>query len=287
MEMIVITNSSPFSAYFYFQLKQMAQTQPPAKLTYLLYNKITMLMFDIENALDNIDPKNSHVIKKLFYYFNKSSIDGKYAKPYLIKFILSSPDESEHLWSLNDIYNSLHQIPKFLLRGSVQADHSFIDASSVMFPLKKEAIDKFSNFEDEAYDFEVSFGSAYVSEDVIDSVCEQLEIHEIEYDIVENDHIICYPSDAKYQLYISLNGKINKSHAYELRPAIADYKPYPSIGKFNMFAGKPTAIPNDDNLAIFTKCVKCGKHFIANWWSTKGTKCPYCDTNNKLTLSSP
>ena len=255
-------------------------------INYELYNKMNILVFDIENALDGTNTTdNIHTVKKIFYYFNKSSIEGKYAKPFLIKFFTT--DDKEYAWSINDIYRYLSYVPKFLLSVSnVPYDFNFIDTSNKIFPIKKaDSINKFKPFDDEAYDFEVNFGSKIVSRDVINNLCELLETHEIFYEFDNDDkpeYIIIYPNDANYKIFIALNGKINKAHAYEISPFIDTFETVQVVGKFNIFSKKPTAIPNDDDLAILTTCPHCHKSIIINWWAVHGTSCPFCNKSCKF-----
>ena len=252
-----------------------------------VYNRMAVLSYDIENELDRIDPEHQHVIKKLFYYFNKSTIDGKFAKPYLIKFFLTEPQDEEIMWGVNDIFKHFQRMPKYQLQANILCDYNYIDIFNKQFPIKnKETIAKFSSYEDEAYDFEVNLGSVIVSQDVKEHICQILTDHEIFYQFDNDDepaYIEVYsPHESKYIIKISLNGKIDKRNPYEIAPNIVEYKPYISLGKFNTFNGKPTAIPNEDNLAIIAKCPHCQKYMIYNWWAINGTKCPYCNTNNKI-----
>lgn len=248
---------------------------------------MNVLMFDIENVLDKMDESTfPHTIRKMFYYFNKSSVEGKYAKPFLLKFYLST-NEEELCWSVNTIYQNLSYIPKFLISSSViTTDFNCIDTSNKIFSIKNaESIKKYSVYDEEAYEFEVNFGSALVDQSTINSLCEILESHDIQYEF-DNEQspleIILYPSTSTYQLHISLNGKINKAHQYEIMPFIDKYNNQDVIGKFTMFKGKSTPIPNDDNLGLFKSCSHCHSTFIINWWSYNGTTCPYCNHNNSI-----
>ena len=240
---------------------------------------MNILIFDIENELDYISQPNIHTIRKIFYYFNRSSIEGKYAKPFLIKFFTT--DDEKYEWSINDIYIHLSYVPKFLLSTSnIPYDFNYIDINNKIFPIKKsESINSFKVFDDEAYEFEVNFGSRLVDKETTNSLCELLEINNIEYHFDNDDkpeYIITYPATSHYHIHVSLNGKINKSNAYEISPYIDDYEHHTIIGKFNMFNNKQTPIPNDDNLAIITHCSNCHKSIIVNWWSIK-TICPFCN----------
>ena len=242
---------------------------------------MNLLAFDVENCLDKMNSSSIHTIRKLFFYFNKSSIEGKYAKPFSLKFFL---DDSDQTWTLQDIYSNLSFIPLFLITtNSISSDFNYIDIFNKIYPIKKsESINKLKPLDDSAYDFEVNFGSKLVPHDVIDSLCELIETYEIEYSI--NDQFITlYPEDAKYNVQIALNGKINKENKYEITPHIKVYDGKQTLGKFDMFNGKSTPIPNDDNLAIIHTCKKCHKNFLVNWW-TKSTPCPYCSTPNYETL---
>ena len=258
---------------------------------YLFYNKVNLLTFDIEKELDNADPSKTHTIKKLFYFFNKSSIEGKFAKPFLIKFIQSDDAPgTDTKWTLETIYQHLQKIPKFQLAANVLADYNCIDSTNKVFPIKKkELIEPLIPFEDAAYEFEVNFGSVLVDDNVIQQLESILVQHEIQFDYDEavDDHetsISLYTNDAKYHLKISLDGKTSKNNKYEVSPSIRTFNNGKtiSIGKFTMFDSKPTIIPNDDNFALVTKCNKCNKNVICNWWSHKGTKCPYCSTVIKV-----
>ena len=248
---------------------------------------MNVLIFDIENALDKIDETSRpHVIRKMFYYFNKSSAEGKYVKPFLLKFYLSTSEE-EFYWSINTIYKNLSYVPKFLVSSSmITTDFNCIDNSNKIFSIKNaESIKKYSTYDEEAYEFEVNFGSILVDQSTINSLCEILESHDIQYEFDDGTSpqaIILYPSTSSYQLYISLNGKINKSHQYEIIPFIDKYNGLEVIGKFTMFKGKPTSIPNEDNFGLFKSCSHCHSTFIINWWSYKGTSCPYCGCNDKI-----
>lgn len=254
---------------------------------YLFYNKVNMLTFDIENVLDDADPSKTHIIKKLFYFFNKSSIEGKFAKPFLIKFILADDEPgNDTKWTLETIYQHLQKIPKFQLATNINADYNCIDSSNKVFPIKKkESITPLIPFEDAAYEFEVNFGSVLVDDSIIsqlETLMIKYEIH-FEYDDAIDDHetsMVLYTNDAKYHLKISLDGKTSKANKYEVSPSIRTFNngTIISIGKFTQFDGKPTMIPNDDNLALISKCSKCDKYMVSNWWSFKGTRCPYCST---------
>ena len=246
---------------------------------------MNVLMFDVENVLDKMDETTPHIIRKMFYYFNKSSVEGKYAKPFLLKFYLSTGEE-EFCWSINTIYQNLSYIPKFLISSIITSDFNCIDVSNKIFSIKNtESIKKYSKYDEEAYEFEVNFGSVLVEQSTINSLCEMLESHGIQYDF-DNEtlpqEIILYPSTSSYQLHIPLNGKINKAHQYEILPFIDKYNNQDVIGKFVMFKGTPTPIPNDDNLGLFKICSHCHSTFIINWWSYNGTMCPYCNHNDKI-----
>ena len=246
---------------------------------------MNVLMFDVENVLDKMDETTTpHIIRKMFYYFNKSSVEGKYAKPFLLKFYLSTGEE--FCWSINTIYQNLSYIPKFLISSVITSDLNCIDVSNKIFSIKNtESIKKYSKYDEEAYEFEVNFGSVLVEQSTINSLCEMLESHGIQYDF-DNEtlpqEIVLYPSTSSYQLHIPLNGKINKAHQYEILPFIDKYNNQDVIGKFVMFKGTPTPIPNDDNLGLFKICSHCHSTFIINWWSYNGTKCPYCNHNDKI-----
>lgn len=301
---------------------------------YNIYNKMNVLCYDIENVLDREYPANQHIIKKIFYYFNRSCIDGKYVKPYLIRIFLSSPEEKEVQWGINELYQHFKKIPKYQLQTNVLADYNYIDINNKQFTIRnQETIDKFSNFEEEAYEFEVNKGNVIMNEEKINQLYELIESYGIEYDVeydkpeismsvstnnsnnrpetvntpetdtlssnannnkpetlstVDNNNppasIILYPSTANYQIRISLNGKIGKMNAYDISPNVKLFKQYPSLGKFNKFAGKSTQIPNDDNLALIHKCNYCNKPMIYNWWVYTGTRCPYCQKLCKISI---
>ena len=253
---------------------------------------MNILCYDIENILDQEDTINheQHTVKKLFYYFNRSCIDGKYVKPYLIRIFLSKPQEVELQWGVNELFTHFNnKLPKYQLQTNVLADYNYIDTNNKQFTIKnQETIDKFSKYEDEAYEFEVNKGNILIDNNTINSICEILETHELSYKFDDDEKlnsIILYPDSAAYHIVISLNGKINKKNEYEISPNVVNYKPsYTSLGKFNMFMGKSTPIPNDDNLAIISTCNHCNKPMIYNWWSYIGTRCPYCEKISKMTI---
>lgn len=256
-------------------------------IKYDSYNKISLLIFDIENALDKLDSSTIHTIRKIFFYFSKSGIVGKFTKPFLIRFFIEG-SENENSWGINEIYSNLHCIPKFLLSTtSITNEYYYIDLNNKIFPIKKlETIEKCKPYTDEAYEFEVNYGSALVSQDVINALYEILETYEIEYDEERDDNdnltaLVLYPDDASYHIHISTNGKTNKAHTYEITPNVQMIENVQTIGKFTIFNNHPTAIPNDDNIALIRSCCKCKKNIILNWWETKrGTRCPYCGTYN-------
>ena len=258
---------------------------------YNIYNKMNVLCYDIENILDQEDiSKGEHIVKKVFYYFNRSCVDGKYVKPYLIRIFLSKPEEIELQWGINELYTHFNKIPKYQIQTNILADYNYIDINNKQFTIKnQETINKFSDFEDEAYEFEVNKGNILIDNATINQICELLDTYSIEYDFNYDDNekiisIVLYPDCVKYHVYISLNGKINKSNGYEIAPKIINFKQYPSIGKFNVFKGKSTQIPNDDNLALIHKCNHCNKPMIYNWWEYNGTRCPFCDKINKISI---
>ena len=260
---------------------------------YNIYNRMNVLCYDIENILDQeasaLTPthqQQQHVVKKLFYYFNRSCIDGKFVKPYLIRIFLSKPEEKELQWGVNELFSHFNKLPKYQLHTNVQADYNYIDINNKQFAIRnQETIDKFNNFEEEAYNFEVNKGNILINAETITQIYELIESYGLEYTTNENEtDIIIYPLTAKYQVHISLNGKINKQNAYEIAPHIQNFKPYPSLGKFNKFNHKSTPIPNDDNLALISKCNYCQKPMIYNWWSYQGTRCPYCDKLNTINI---
>ena len=246
------------------------------------YNKIDLLKFDIENELDKNDKSEQvHVINKIFYFFNKSSVDGKYAKPFLIKFFLNS-SKTPIQWAVEDIYQHFQAIPKYLLASNMISDYNYIDNSGKIFTItSKESINSIISYENSAYDFEVNFGSVLVEQSVIDELQQLLEQYEIYYELSQDkSKIIVYDSQQSlYTLVISLNGKIDRKNKYEITPKIEHYNDYISLGKFNSFNGKSTEIPNDDNLALIHQCPKCKLYLICNWWNVKGTTCPHCKNN--------
>lgn len=249
-----------------------------------------MLSFDIENELDNVDPSTTHIIKKLFYFFNKSSVEGKFVKPFMIKFFLEGVDQKDIKWSLDDIYTHLNHIPKYQLATNMLSDYNFVDINGKIFPIKnQDSIKTLLPYESSAYDFEVNFGSVIVDDTVIDTLQQLLTQYEIYYEIDEDENnrktsMILYPSTSKYQLRISLDGKIDKNNKYEVSPRIEKYNndSVISLGKFDIFENKPTPIPNEDNLAVISRCSKCNQNIICNYWSYKGTKCPHCFNNVKV-----
>ena len=98
----------------------------------VIYNKILLLSMDIESALGD-----DYVIEKMYVYFNKNFVEGKYIKPYAIKFILNQldPDDSnrkilqseEYKYSLEDIYDALGIIPLYLIKSYPKTNYGFVD----------------------------------------------------------------------------------------------------------------------------------------------------------------
>ena len=252
---------------------------------YILYNKINILSFDIENALDEVQPDIQHIIKKIFYFFSSSSIESKYAKPFLIKFILEDSNEAVK-WNLSDIYEHFKAIPKFLLPANVLSNYNVLDNSGKVFAVKrKDQIEALTPFENSAYDFEVNFGSKLISAETIKQLTAILEQYEIFYEFSDNSEhpvsISLYEADkSKYQLHLKLDGKIDSRNKYEVQPNIQQFNNSTviSLGKFTVFNNKPTTIPNDDDFAVITTCSKCNKHILVDYWKYKGTPCPYCNS---------
>lgn len=263
----------------------------PTSYKTVLYNKISILGFDIENALDEENPDIQHIVKKVFYFFNASSVEGKYAKPFLLKFLLDG-ETNDIKWNLQDIYDHFQAIPKFQLASHVLSNYNVLDNSGKIYPIKrKDQIDALSKFEKDAYTFEVNFGSVIVSEEIIKQLCSILEQKEIFYEFSDDtknpESLIIYdPGKARYRLFISLNGKTDINNKYTVQPNIKLFNSdsITSLGKFIVFNGKATTIPNDDNFALIHQCSKCHSNFIINYWNYKGTNCPYCNSLVKFTL---
>lgn len=89
----------------------------------------------------------------------------------------------------------------------------------------------------------------------------------------------CEPS---YKINISLDGKSYDDTGYCITPEPIEFKPYVSIGKFKMFDKRNIRLPNDEHLALITKCLDCGASIICDWLNLKGTRCPYCNEVTKL-----
>ena len=263
---------------------------------YNLYNRINLLSFDIENALDQEENDKVHKVMKLFYYFNHSGVNGKYVKPFLIRAFITTNNEAnegndlvEIQWGVNDLFSRFNKLPMYQLHTNTMADYNYIDIKDKQFSVKNDSqIAKFTKFEDEAYEFEIRKGNVLLTSEETDRLFELLEINEIDYDCEYDDDgfpccVIMFPK-TKNQVYISLNGRINKSHKNEILPKINENYPFISLGKFNVFNGKLTQLPNEDNLALIAKCNYCHCHMIHNWWSMNGTRCQQCCKLNKLSI---
>ena len=105
-------------------------------------------------------------------------------------------------------------------------------------------------------------------------------IHEIKkYISVYGIYQECEPL---YKINISLDGKSYDDTGYCITPEPIEFKPYVSIGKFKMFDKRNIRLPNDEHLALITKCLDCGASIICDWLNLKGTVCPYCHEVTKL-----
>lgn len=307
------------------------------KYNCVIYNKLLLLSMDIENVFGD-----GWVVEKLYFHFNKNSIEGKYIKPYVIKFIIHQRDENEkiinteeHKWGLNDLYEHLNIIPLYLIKYLPKSTYGVIDITDKIFPINNtELISPLLPFEDISYEFEYNHGSIIIDEVVISELEKLLTENNIKYEIkttntdehpkdvepkgeasecpkdveakgeasetnehssdvkpkceaderpkyisVYGEYEECEPS---YKINISLNGKSYNDTGFCISPEPVDYRPYKSVGKFKFFSGKIVDAPNDEHLALITKCPDCEANVICDWLSLKGTRCPYCDSIIKL-----
>ena len=250
---------------------------------------------DIENAFGE-----NWIIEKLYFHFNKNSIEGKYVKPYVIKFIINEKDENnkvinreEHKWSLGDIYENLDVIPLYVMRCFPKTIYGVIDINDKVFPISSdsEALSQLLPYEDLSYEFEVKHGSIVIDEVITSELEKILKENNIEYSIVTSTdstpkYISVYgnyeDSEPSYKINISLDGKCYNETGFCVSPEPVDYTPYKSLGKFKFFSGKIVDVPNDEHLALITKCPECEATVICDWLCLKGTRCPYCDSSIKL-----
>lgn len=269
---------------------------------------------DIENAFGD-----DWSIEKLYFHFNKNSLEGKYVKPYVIKFIIHQKDKNGKIvdtddckWSLKDIYDNLNSIPLYLIRGLPKSTYGVVDITDKIYPINnEEVLAPILPYEEMSYKFEYEFGSIAISDVIISEVEKMLKGGGIEFSIVgeggdgEMVEVGCVDGgegepqqpqpqpkikkyisiygkyedcDPSYKIYVSLDGKSYGETGYCISPEPIDYTPYKSIGKFKLFSGKTVDAPNDEHLALITKCPDCDAKVICDWLSLKGTKCPYCGT---------
>ena len=288
------------------------------------YNKMLIFSMDIENVFGK-----NWIIEKLYFHFNKNSIEGKYVKPYVIKFTINKIENEDKLnedirnniiqteeckWSLEDIYNKLNFIPLYLIKCYPKSTYGIIDINDKMYTIfNTDLISQLLQYEDISYEFEVKHGSIIINELIVAELEKILNENNIEFEIITNKHkdnqcvgpfgpearsavedeenIIkkyisvygvyddCEPS---YKINISLDGKTYDSTGYCISPEPINFKPYVSIGKFKSFSGKSVGIPNDEHLALITKCKLCDANIICDWLNLNGTRCPYCDNINQL-----
>lgn len=276
----------------------------------VFYDKLLLFSMDIENVFGE-----NWIVEKLYFHFNKNSIEGKFVKPYVIKFIINQHDEEnnivkkeEHKWSLGDIYEKMEIIPLYILKGFPNTDYGVVDINDKVFPISSntEALSQLLPYEDISYNFEVKHGSIRIDEVVISEVEKMLKDNGIEYSIVtstpdevkQNDEDLSPPPslppkyisvygvyeecEPEYKINISLDGRSYNETGYCISPEPVDYKRYKSIGKFKYFSKKTVSVPNDEHLALITKCPDCEASVICDWLSLKGTPCPYCQRLIKL-----
>ena len=289
---------------FLFQLKM------TCKYKCVTYNKLLLFSMDIENVFGS-----DWVIEKLYFHFNKNSIEGKYVKPYVIKFTINKIEKNEDdrnaiiqteecKWSLEDIYNKLNFIPLYLIKCYPKSTYGIIDINDKMYTIfNTDLISQLLPYEDISYEFEVKNGSIIINELIITELERILNENNIEFEVVTNKHkdnpnideeeqnVIkkyisvygvyddCEPS---YKINISLDGKTYDNTGFCIYPEPIDFKPYMSIGKFRLFSGKSVGIPNDEHLALITKCKLCDANIICDWLNLNGTCCPYCGNINQL-----
>ena len=293
------------------------------KYSCAIYNKLLLFSMDIENAYGD-----DWSIEKLYFHFNKNSLEGKYIKPYMVKFIIHQRDKNGKIvdtedckWSLKDIYDNLNTIPLYLIRGLPKSTYGVVDITDKIYPVNnEEVLAPILPYEEMSYKFEYEFGSIAISDVIISEVEKMLTDGGIEFSIVGEDgdgeevvkvmnvdgceHGECEHSgeqqpqqlqqpkikkyisiygkyedcEPSYKIYVSLDGKSYAESGYCVSPEPIDYTPYKSIGKFKLFSKKTVDAPNDEHLALITKCSECGANVICDWLSLKGTKCPYCGT---------
>ena len=251
----------------------------------IVYNKLLLLSMDIENVFGN-----DCVIEKLYFHFNRSSVNGKYIKPYAIKFIINKDKEiTEYKWSLADIYENMNIIPLYIIKSIPKTNYGIVDINDKVYPVANtELLSRILPLEDISYEFEVKHGSIIIDDVIISKLESILTENNIEYDVhyssdnktkkymsIYGTYEECDPS---YKIIASLDGRNYIDSGFCISPEPIDYKPYKSIGKFKYFSGKIVDIPNDEHLALITKCPECEANIICDWLSLKGTKCPYCDS---------
>lgn len=276
----------------------------------VVYNKLLLFSMDVENVFGS-----NWVIEKLYFHFNKNSIEGKYVKPYVIKFTINEIEKNEddrntiiqtkeYKWSLEDIYNKLNFIPLYLIKCYPKSTYGIIDINDKMYTINNtNSISQLLPYEDISYEFEVKNGSIIINELVITKLERILNDNNIKFEVITNKHkdnpnadkeeqnVIkkyisvygvyddCEPS---YKINISLDGKTYDNTGFCISPEPIDFKPYISIGKFRLFSGKSVGIPNDEHLALITKCKLCDANIICDWLNLNGTRCPYCGNINQL-----
>lgn len=261
----------------------------------VIYNKILLLSMDIETAFGD-----DYVIEKMYVYFNKNFVEGKYIKPYAIKFILNQldPDDSnrkilqseEYKYSLEDIYDALGIIPLYLIKSYPKTNYGFVDINDNVYPISDvQKVSHLKQYEDDSYEFEVRNGSIIINELVIAEIENILKENKISYEIINEPtkkYISVYgiykETEPSYKINISLDGKSYDDTGYCITPEPIEFKPYTSIGKFRMFNKRSIGLPNDEHLALITKCSDCGASIICDWLNLRGTYCPYCHEITKL-----
>lgn len=256
-------------------------------IKYITYSKILILSFDIENLFGP-----NWCIEKILFSFNKSTIEGNRVKPCLIKFKINEVEggsiikSEEYEWTIENIYNELNFIPLYIIPRYPSSNYGAFDINDNLYSItNKASIEKLKNYEDDAYKFEITNGMISINEELVEQLLKILNENEIGYEVEKPDgenykSIIIYSiyqdCEPMYKITVSLDGRVRNNLGYCITPELIKFSNYQSIGKFKVFNNHTVNMPNDEHLALITKCPCCEANIICDWLNFKGTECPYC-----------
>ena len=259
----------------------------PNNIKYITYNKILILSFDIENSFGP-----DWCIEKIWFSFNSSVIDGNRVKPCLIKFKINEIKNGdiikteEYEWTIEDIYNKLNFIPLYIIPKDPSGVYGAFDINDKLYGItNRESIEKLKNYEDAAYKFERTSGMISINEELVEQLLKILNENGIGYEVEKTDDGTCksimiysiyQDCEPSYKIIVSLDGRVRNDLGYCVSPELIKFSNYQSIGKFKVFSNHTVNMPNDEHLALITKCPCCEANIICDWLNFKGTECPYC-----------